>query len=381
MGDSESPSNSDGFVIGSSNVTIFVAVCALALLLWWCCRRQHGRRDSDMGCELLVEEGEAKMPTTSAHPDSSTVWTTADETAYPHGIYGHPHATLSQPPYHLVIRQPKRQTKTVLRRAGPSIGKYLRRRLRRKGGSASAKGSDYDRLMDISEVNGNINYNSPGLEQLQPQNLYTTVPRGQEFIAAKSAPQGRRHSAKRAPKAVPKSAPKLYSLTIATDATPDNVGGYCIDFAAKTCEYYSFPTSMLPQCLAVKRYLNSAEFEMNNLAFALLYWEPLILERRRLHMYTDNNAVRVKGIRPEHGEKVRAHLEHLEKCEGVKILNRRMHHVNRKTRAGDFEKYIVPADDLSRRSIEAFKAKIHGSFPKITEFFEILPAHVVINEV
>ena len=42
---------------------------------------------------------------------------------------------------------------------------------------------------------------------------------------------------------------------------------------------------------------------MNNLAFALLYWEPWILERKRLHMYTDNNAVRVKGIRPEHVEK------------------------------------------------------------------------------
>ena len=140
---------------------------------------------------------------------------------------------------------------------------------------------------------------------------------------------------------------------MATDATPNNIGGYCIDVANKICEFYSFATSMLPKCLQVKRRSNSAEFEMNNLAFALLYWEPLILERRRLQVHTDNNAVRSKG---EYGGKVRVYLDHLEKCEGVILLNRGWEHVNRKTRAADFKKYIVPADNLSRERIAAFKS-------------------------
>ena len=54
------------------------------------------------------------------------------------------------------------------------------------------------------------------------------------------------------------------ALVIATDATPNHVGGYCIDVANKTCEFYSFPTSMLPQCLAVKKHFNS-NFSISNL--------------------------------------------------------------------------------------------------------------------
>lgn len=111
----------------------------------------------------------------------------------------------------------------------------------------------------------------------------------------------------RVPKKAPQNATRLTNnlnyLIMATDATPNNIGGYCIDVANKICEFYSFATSMLPKCLQVKRRSNSAEFEMNNLAFALLYWEPLILERRRLQVHTDNNGVRSKGIDLNMGEK------------------------------------------------------------------------------
>ena len=181
----------------------------------------------------------------------------------------------------------------------------------------------------------------------------------------------------RIPKKVTK---KLNSLIIATDVTPDRVGGYLIDAENNTCEYYSFPTSKLPKCLQVKKHFNSAEFEMNNLAFALLYWEPLILERKRLHLYTDNNSIRKNGFKPEEGEKVRVYLQHFEKCEGVKLLNRRMH-VNKNQRPAHFDKYIVPADKLSRGSVESFKEKIQNSFPKITKFIKVRPNYSQINQV
>ena len=34
-------------------------------------------------------------------------------------------------------------------------------------------------------------------------------------------------------------------LVLLTNPDPPKFGGYCIDFATKTYEYYSFPTSML----------------------------------------------------------------------------------------------------------------------------------------
>ena len=138
---------------------------------------------------------------------------------------------------------------------------------------------------------------------------------------------------------------------------------------------------MLPQCLTVKRNFDSAKFEMNNLAFALFYWEPLILERQRLYLYTDNNSIRENGIKPEHGEKVRMYLDHLEKCAGVRVLNRWKHHINRNYRPHDFEKYIVPADNLSRGAIETFREKIRQSFQEIRTFHKLDSIPLLANTV
>ena len=363
---------------------VFIALtCKCCCGIW--------RRSRERSSDYLVEDGSSgrRRPLYSPPDPSPTVWTTSNETVRTHQ-YARPYAT----PW----SQHSVPSSTVNRQGLGAVAGVT--------STSTAVRGYHHRLVDDSETaHARVSATSSNYNQnWQPQasRLNLTL-RPIAFVRPVPSPPSQFTSlqpihpnplnkfssvqpkllvcTRRTLNTVPRFKQKLCSLTIATDATPDKVGGYCIDFSTKTCEYYSFPTSVLPKCLTVIRHFNSAEFEMNNLAFALLHWEPLILERQRLHVYTDNNSIREKGIKPEHGKKVRAYLDHLEKCEGVKLLNRRMHHVNRKTRAGDFEKYIVPADDLSRASVDAFKAKIRKSFPKIGVFSELDTISLAAREV
>ena len=65
----------------------------------------------------------------------------------------------------------------------------------------------------------------------------------------------------------------------------------------------------------------------------------------------------------------------------MRVLNRWKHHINKNQSPADFENYIIPADDLSRRNIEGFAEKIVKSFPKIREFSQLDMDLLVAKEV
>ena len=65
----------------------------------------------------------------------------------------------------------------------------------------------------------------------------------------------------------------------------------------------------------------------------------------------------------------------------MKVLEKWKQHINKNNRPDDFAKYIAPADSLSRTNIQAFKAKILKSFPKIKKFDELDAIPWAANEV
>jgi hypothetical protein len=91
---------------------------------------------------------------------------------------------------------------------------------------------------------------------------------------------------------------------------------------------------------------------MKNLLFALLLWEEDIVEvEGAVVIYLDNASIERKGN--EYGTRARDFIQHLRKCEGVKIQynvrgSKSMNNIE------DFAKYIQPADDFSRKKI------VHG---------------------
>ena len=330
-------------------LVVFVIVTLIVKCCWKILKRRRARSTWIPQSLSAVEEG--VLPSRSRIPTSSTVCATVNETATDCNTYR---------------RQPKNRTVPLQYNTKRSLNRHWNDTT-----IASTSASNNFRPNSVIS-NGHFQ----GHSTLSP-NLVRNFRNSKRQVPSSPPTKSklRVSTKKKSSRAGSKFRKNFaYSLTIATDATPKNVGGYCIDFATQNCEFYSFPTSSLPKCLRVTQHLNSAEFEMNNLTFALLHWEPLILERKRIFLYTDNNAIREKGIRPEHGEKVRVYLNHLEKCLGVKLLNRRRHHVNRNTRPAEFQKYIVPADDLSRGNIEEFREKILNSYPKIVDFTELGPS-------
>ena len=142
-------------------------------------------------------------------------------------------------------------------------------------------------------------------------------------------------------------------LLISVDATPNVISGYCVDFRNRVCKFYSFGSWRLPWILKNRK--DSNEFEMKNLVFALVLWEEEIKEAGKFLVYTDNDSVNKANC--PYGSTVSGFLQHLTGCKDLIIVNSNTHlHSGRD--AARFQKFIQPADDLSRWNLHSFSESI-----------------------
>ncbi|CAL8103071.1 unnamed protein product [Orchesella dallaii] len=137
------------------------------------------------------------------------------------------------------------------------------------------------------------------------------------------------------------------ALVIGVDATPNVMGGYCVNLKDKTLEYYVIKTDDYPW--TIEKRDNPKEFEMKNLQLACLIWGKRIRKYKKFRIYTDNNAIADPSN--EFGSDADDLLDHFQECEDAELVNDQVH-VNRKQNLEFFAKYIMPADDFSRWHID-----------------------------
>lgn len=136
------------------------------------------------------------------------------------------------------------------------------------------------------------------------------------------------------------------------DATPSTFGAYCINLFENKVHFYSLPLKHQRLCG------NSSDFEMTNLLCALLLWSPLIVQYKKCKIYTDNNAILGHTL---NAFVVHGYLRHLQHCKAVQVLNIETMYINSREDYNKFQKYIEPADFLSRRRIDDFVETVHQS--------------------
>ncbi|XP_035705042.1 uncharacterized protein LOC110845754 isoform X1 [Folsomia candida] len=160
------------------------------------------------------------------------------------------------------------------------------------------------------------------------------------------------------------------SLIIAVDATPFHIGAYCIDPFQEMVHYYSVSSSKMPWTLNDKKVNgNSSEFEMKNLMCALLIWADLMATYKFVRIYTDNSAI--KGTKSPYAKRIHRFLHHLGNCENAVVLNPSEIFLHSKTDQEKFQKYIIPADHLSRRREDDFAKHFYQSNLTIRNFKRI----------
>jgi len=150
-------------------------------------------------------------------------------------------------------------------------------------------------------------------------------------------------------------------LILAVDATPQRIGGYVINLQKNVIQYYSLHSNEMPWILRNRSSRgNPTEFEMKNLFCSLLLWDDLILARKKFEIYTDNSAIIGNS---KYGQRVRDYLSHFTNCVGVEILNKHRMYVNRSRHTQDFNKFIKPADSLSRTRVSDFELALRKHYP------------------
>ncbi|ODM93172.1 hypothetical protein Ocin01_13509 [Orchesella cincta] len=127
-------------------------------------------------------------------------------------------------------------------------------------------------------------------------------------------------------------------------------GGYCVNLKEKSVEFYRINTEDLPWRIQARP--EGSECEMKNLLFALMLWSEKITEVRKLHVYSNNDAIHADNHR--YGRRAAKLLEHYAGCCGV-VVNESRIYVNRDEQPDLYATYILPAEDLVHGNVHEFQ--------------------------